>query len=401
MNVPLSVLDLIPISAGSTAADALRNTVELAQASERAGYRRYWFAEHHLNPGVIGASTAVSIALVGGSTATIRLGSAGVQMGHRSPLAVVEEFGLLEASFPGRLDLGIGRSIGRRPPAPDDPTDERELVASIAAARFKARPGGAHSEAEQTQNGLLLPKRYDYSNLIGSPKLALTLSLLQQPSAYTPGYAEQIDDVLALLAGTYRSASGLEAHASPGEGAAVELWILGASGGESAEVAGARGLRFAASYHHSPSTVLDAVEAYRSAFRPSAALARPYVSVSADVVVAETDETALALASGYGLWVRSIRSGEGAIAFPTPAEAAAHVWTEEDRALVKDRVDTQLVGAPQTVAARLSQLQQATGADELAITTITHRHLDRVRSYELLAHEWHGRCARQPARSVP
>jgi len=234
------------------------------------------------------------------------------------------------------------------------------------------------------------------TKLIKSPRMALTLSLLQQPGAFTPPYDEQIEQLLALLRGTYRSEDGLEARAAPGEGAGVEVWILGSSGGDSAEVAGAHGLRFAASYHHSPSTVLDAVNAYRAAFRPSADLVRPYVSVSADVVVAPDGETAGRLASGYGLWVRSIRTGAGAIPFPTPEEAAIHQWTDEDRALVKDRIDTQLVGSPKTVADRLEQLQEATGADELAITTITHRHEDRVRSYELLAQEWQHRHPRSP-----
>ncbi|HXW80847.1 MAG TPA: hypothetical protein VEJ84_15200, partial [Acidimicrobiales bacterium] len=148
------------------------------------------------------------------------------------------------------------------------------------------------------------------------------------------------------------------------------------------------GLRFGANYHVSPGSVLEAADGYRAAFRPSADLDRPYVSVSADVVVAADDTTAAWLALGYGLWVRSIRTGAGAIPFPTPEEAAVHRWTDEDRELVKDRIDTQLVGSPKTVVGRLQQLQEATGADELAITTITHTHADRARSYELLAREW-------------
>jgi luciferase family oxidoreductase group 1 len=167
------------------------------------------------------------------------------------------------------------------------------------------------------------------------------------------------------------------------------VWILGSSGGQSASVAGENGLRFAANYHVSPATVIEAAEGYRAAFRPSADLDRPYVSVSADVVVAKDEAKARELASGYGLWVRSIRSGEGAIDFPTPREARAHTWTDEDRALVADRVDTQFVGSPGQVADKLEQLQEATGADELIITTITHDHADRVRSYRLLAEEWH------------
>jgi luciferase family oxidoreductase group 1 len=390
-EIPLAVLDLLPVSDGSTKSEAVRHAIDLAQQTERFGYQRYWLAEHHFNPGVIGASPAVAIALVAGATSTIRLGSAGVQIGHRTPLSVVEEFGLLDALYPGRLDLGIGRSIGRPAPAPDAPKRELEPAAAAAAKYTGAAGGGAHTSEETTDNGLLLPKRFDMRKLISSPKLGLTLSLLQQPNAYTPEYDEQISDVLALLAGSYRSEGGLEAHASPGEGAAVEIWILGASGGSSASVAGAHGLRFAASYHHSPSTVLDAVQAYRAAFRPSADLDRPYLSVSADVVVAPDDESAKRLASGYALWVRSIRTGKGAIAFPTPEQAAAHVWSDEDRDLVKDRIDTQLVGSPSTVADKLEQLAEATGADELAVTTITHQHADRVTSYELLAKEWQRR----------
>jgi alkanesulfonate monooxygenase SsuD/methylene tetrahydromethanopterin reductase-like flavin-dependent oxidoreductase (luciferase family) len=128
-----------------------------------------------------------------------------------------------------------------------------------------------------------------------------------------------------------------------------------------------------------------------AAFVPSADLGRPYVSVSADVVVAEDEATARELATGYGLWVRSIRSGEGAIAFPAPEQARAYDWTAADRAMVADRVDTRFVGSAAQVAGRLEQLQEATGADELIITTITHEHADRVRSYRLLAEEWHRR----------
>jgi alkanesulfonate monooxygenase SsuD/methylene tetrahydromethanopterin reductase-like flavin-dependent oxidoreductase (luciferase family) len=153
-------------------------------------------------------------------------------------------------------------------------------------------------------------------------------------------------------------------------------------------VAGGNALRFAANYHVSPATVLEAVDGYRAAFQPSAELPRPYVAVSADVVVADDDATARELATGYGLWVRSIRTGSGAIQFPTPAEARAHQWSDEDRTLVEDRLETQFVGSPTTVADQLARLRDATDADELIITTMTHDHADRVRSYQLLAEEW-------------
>ncbi|MDC0766606.1 MsnO8 family LLM class oxidoreductase [Streptomyces sp. HD] len=372
-DIPLGVLDLVPIASGSTAADALRNSIDLAQQTESFGYARYWFAEHHLNPGVAGTSPAVVLALTAAATSTIRLGSGAVQLGHRTALSTVEEFGLIDALHPGRFDLGLGRSGGR-------PPGEKATAPTTLPVIDGRAP-----------NGLLIPPRFSFERLLGSPRVALQRRLLLLPNAESQDYAEQIDDILALLAGTYRSPEGAEAHVVPGEGADVELWILGSSGGQSAEVAGARGLRFAANYHVSPATVLEAVEGYRSFFRPSEVLDKPYVSVSADVVVAEDDTTARELATGYGLWVRSIRTAEGAIEFPTPEEARARAWSDEDRELVQDRVDTQFVGSPSRVADQLEQLQEATGADELLITTITHDHADRVRSYELLAEEWQRR----------
>jgi alkanesulfonate monooxygenase SsuD/methylene tetrahydromethanopterin reductase-like flavin-dependent oxidoreductase (luciferase family) len=373
-STPLAVLDLVPISSGSTAGQALRNSIDLARQAERLGYARYWFAEHHLNPGVAGTSPAVVLALTAAATSTIRLGSGAVQMGHRTALSAVEEFGLLDAAYPGRFDLGLGRSGGR----PRDPK-----VPALAG-------GGAAATVTdgRAPNGLLIPPRFSFQRLLGSPRFAMQKRLLQLPHAESQNYTEQVDDVLALIAGTYLSPEGEEAHVVPGEDAALQVWILGSSGGESAEVAGARALRFAANYHVSPATVLEAVDGYRAAFRPSAELARPYVSVSADVVVAGTEAAARELATGYGLWVRSIRTAAGAIPFPTPEQARRHEWTDDDRALVADRIDTQFVGTPGQVADKLEQLRDATAADELIITTITHDHADRVRSYELLAQEW-------------
>ncbi|MGW7823218.1 LLM class flavin-dependent oxidoreductase [Streptomyces puniciscabiei] len=371
---PLGVLDLVPIVSGSSAPEALRNSIDLARRAEEFGYTRYWFAEHHLNPGVAGTSPAVLLALTAGATSTIRLGSGAVQLGHRTALSTVEEFGLIDALYPGRLDLGLGRSGG-------GPPGERPVPPATVTPVVDGR----------APNGLLIPPRFSFAHLLGSPRIALQRKLLLLPNAESQEYGEQIDDILALLAGTYRSPDGVEAHAVPGEGAGVEVWILGSSGGVSAEAAGARGLRFAANYHVSPATVLEAVDGYRAYFQPSDALDKPYVSVSADVVVAEDDARARELAAGYGPWVRSIRTAEGAIPYPTPEEARAHAWTDEDRALVQDRLDTQFVGSPGRVADHLEQLREATGADELLITTITHDHADRVRSYELLSKEWQRR----------
>jgi alkanesulfonate monooxygenase SsuD/methylene tetrahydromethanopterin reductase-like flavin-dependent oxidoreductase (luciferase family) len=374
--IPLSVLDLIPISSGSTATQALRNSIDLSRHAERLGFNRYWFAEHHLNAGVAGVSPAVAIGLVASATSSIRIGSGGVQLGHRTALSVVEEFGLLDTAYPGRLDLGLGRSSGRPARRQKGDSPPRSLAAARAAAEGVA------------PNGLVIPKKFPIEVLLRSPWARLQRSMTLLPNAEPQDYGEQIDDILALLRGDYTSSEGLEAHAVPGEGAAVQVWILGSSGGQSAEVAGRNGLRFAANYHISPATILEAVEAYRAAFRPSAELEQPYVAVSADAVVADDEPQARELAAGYGLWVRSIRVGAGAIPYPTPKEADAHQWTDEDRELVADRVTTQFVGTPTQVAGQLRCLAEATGADELVVTTITHEHADRVHSYELLAREW-------------
>jgi alkanesulfonate monooxygenase SsuD/methylene tetrahydromethanopterin reductase-like flavin-dependent oxidoreductase (luciferase family) len=395
-RVPLGVLDLVPVPSGSNASEAVSNSVDLARRTESFGYRRYWFAEHHLNPGVAGSSPAVLIALVASATRHIRLGSGGVQSGHRTALSIVEEFGLIDALHPGRIDLGLGRSGGRgyvkerlqsAPPAHDE---EPAIGANGTGAATGGKTPTSHpSHRRYTSNGLLIPERPSFSALLRSPRVTLTTELLQQAGAESGDYGELVGDIVGLLRGTYQSLDGLDPHPVPGRGALVEPWVLGSSAGPSAVVAGELGLRFAANYHVSPATVLEAVDAYRAAFQPSPDLAQPYVAVSADVVVGRDDATAQELATGYGFWVRSIRRGEGAVEFPTPEQAARHRWSDEDRALVADRVDSQFVGSPATVVAGLEQLQRATGADELVITTITHDHADRVRSYQLLVQEWH------------
>jgi alkanesulfonate monooxygenase SsuD/methylene tetrahydromethanopterin reductase-like flavin-dependent oxidoreductase (luciferase family) len=378
--VPLSVLDLVPVSSGASAARAVHNSIDLAKRAEELGFRRYWFAEHHLNEGVAGTAPAVMIGLAAAATRTIRVGSAGVQLGHRTPLSVVEEFGLLDCAYPGRLDLGLGRTRGTPRRRPDGATTGDPV----------ARPPVAAEDVKNARHidGVVIPAPPSLERLRRSPRLALARSLLQQPDAITPGYTEQIADILALLHGEYRSAQGLEAHVTPGEGAGVQLWVLGSGGGESAAVAGHNSLRFAANYHVNPAGVLDAVDAYRTAFRPGAGLSHPHVCVSVDVVVAEGAARARQLAEGYGLWVLGIRSGEGAIPFPTYDEARAHAWTDEERELVADRIPTQIVGSPRQVVEQLERLVRVTGADELAVTTVTHDHTDRVRSYELLAEHW-------------
>src|ERR1700759_2963242 len=165
-RTPLTVLDLVPISSGSTARQALRNSLDLARQAERLGYSRYWFAEHHLKPGVAGTSPAVVLSLAAAATTTIRLGSGAVQMGHRTALSTVEEFGLLDTAFPGRFDLGLGRS--GRPSRP---------------ARAPALAGARAVTNGRTANGLLIPPRFSYAGLLNSPRFALQKTLLQLPHA--------------------------------------------------------------------------------------------------------------------------------------------------------------------------------------------------------------------------
>jgi alkanesulfonate monooxygenase SsuD/methylene tetrahydromethanopterin reductase-like flavin-dependent oxidoreductase (luciferase family) len=373
-EVPLSILDLSPVSEGSSVRAALRNTIDLAQRAESAGYRRFWVAEHHFVPGVASSSPAVLIGAIAAATSRIRVGSGAVQLGHQTAATVVEAFGTLAELYPGRIDLGLGRSGQRRAEAARETTQ--------AGSPDAVTPAGP-----RVVNGLLIPARFSFAHLLRSPRIAAQAALLQQPGAQTPDFAGQVDDILALLAGTYASA-GIGIEATPGTGADAEVWVLGSSGGQSAQVAGALGLPFAANYHVSPATTLEAAEGYRAAFRPSSFLSSPHVMVSADAVVAPTDDEAHELAAGYGLWVRSIRSGAGAMRFPSPETAARFSWSPADRELVEDRVSTQFVGSPETVAKHLRVLQEATGADELLVTAVTHQHADRVRSFELLAREW-------------
>ncbi len=366
---PLSILDLSPVSEGSSVAAALRNSIDLARQAESFGYNRYWVAEHHFVPGVASSAPPVLIGAIAAATARIRVGSGAMQLGHQTPAAVVEAFGVLAELYPGRIDLGVGRSGKRK---------QQDRARSSA-------PGGP--AGPRVVDGLLIPPPFAPGNRLRSPRLAAQAKMLMQPGAQTPDFAEQVDDILALLAGTYR-AGEVPLQATPGTGADAEVWILGSSGGQSAQVAGALGLPFAVSYHITPATALEAADGYRAAFRPSAVLSQPYVMVSADAVVAETDTRARELAAGYALWVRSIRSGAGAMRFPSPSSVDSFDWTDEDRALVEDRVSTQFVGSPETVAKQLRVLQDATGADEVLVTAITHRHEDRVRSFQLLAREW-------------
>ncbi|MBB5161946.1 LLM class flavin-dependent oxidoreductase [Mycobacterium sp. AZCC_0083] len=368
MNVPLSILDLAPISAGSDAATALRNTVDLAQQAEQWGYRRYWIAEHHF-VAVASSSPAVLIGQIAAATQSIRVGAAAVQLGHTTAVAVVESFGMLDAFHPGRIDLGVGRSGQRRREAAKQPVSDQP------------KPPREWREID----GVVVPPPFDLSALMRNPRLKARMGVLQQPEAVPPDFGDQVGDILAMLDGTY-APEGVESHVVPGERAPLSPWVFGSSKGQSAQVAGARGLPFVASYHITPATALEAVDAYRAAFQPSEALREPYVVVSADIVVADDGDTARQLASSYGHWVYSIRAGDGAVPYPDPDTSTP--LTAEQLAVVGDRTATQFVGDPVEVAHRLDALQRVTNADELVVTSVTHRHEDRLRSHELIAKQW-------------
>lgn len=372
----ISVLDLAPVRSGSTPAEAIAESIDLARRAESLGYHRYWVAEHHFAEGVASSSPAVLMAVLAGATSTIRIGSGAVLIGNQPSAVIVEQFGTLDAAHPGRIDLGIGRTAHRSGPPP-------------AAAIPSGEP------TEQVIDGLLLPRPYPLTGLLRDPRVAERQQLVRLPGAEPLPFADQVDQIRALIAGTFTGPSGLTHHVIPGEGAQLDLWLLGSSGGESAQLAGALGLPFAANYHVAPAGVLEAVDAYRAAFRPSALLERPHVMVSADVLVADSDARAHDLARGFGEWVWSIRSGAGAIQYPAPDDLSDLTLTPDQELAVSDRLRTRFVGSPTTVAAQLDTLQRVTGADELLLTTATHDHGDRVHSLELLADSWLG--ATQPA----
>jgi len=369
MTVPLSILDLSPISEGCDAATALRNTVDLAQHAEQWGFKRYWLAEHHF-VAVASSQPALLIGQIAAATQHIHVGAAAVQLGHTTAPSVVESFGILDAFYPGRIDLGVGRS-GQR---------HREA----AKKKPSSEPRPKLPTEWRDVDGVIVPPPFDIRTII-TDQLRAQMSVLQQPEAVSPDFANQIDDILAMLQGCYR-VSDYDVHAVPGEGTSLTPWVFGSSKGQSAQVAGTRGLPFVASYHITPATALDAIDAYRAAFTPSAFLPKPYVVVSADVVVADDTATAQHLASTYGHWVYSIRKGGGAAPYPDPDKSQP--LTDEQRAVVEDRTVTQFVGDPDVVADKLETLQRVTQADELVVTSVTHRHADRLRSHELIAKRW-------------
>ena len=381
MTIPLSILDLSPISAGTSAQQALRNTIDLAQHAEQWGYHRYWLAEHHF-VSVASSSSITLIGLVAAATSHIRVGSGAVQVGHHTSASIVEAFGTIDALYPGRLDLGLGRSGHRRTQFGAQPAHQKggHPVVDTVTGRTEIR------------DGVVVPPPFDPGRIADKSRFIASIGALQQQGAQAADFPDQVDEVRALLNGTYKSADGIALHAVPGEGAQVELFLFGSSASESAELAGRLGLPFAAAYHVAPGTALDAIEAYLAAFRPSAEHPEPYVVISADVVVAPDDATAKHHASTYGHWVHSIRTGAGAAEYLDPDTTAP--LTPDQHRLVEDRLATQFVGSPNTVVARLEALQRVTGANELLVTSITHRHEDRLESHRLLADAWGQRATR-------
>jgi luciferase family oxidoreductase group 1 len=324
-GVPLGVLDLAPVPEGSTAGDALRATIALAKRAEELGFGRFWVAEHHGLPGVASSSPPVLIAHIAGATRTIRVGSGGVMLPNHSSLVVAEQFGMLEALHPGRIDLGIGRAPG---------TDQATAQA--------LRHGGPDD------------------------------------------FPRQLTDLVGFLTGSWPDSHPYrQVHAVPGEGGGPDLWLLGSSG-YSAQVAGALGVPFAFAHHFMPQNTLPALDLYRTSFRPSPELSEPYSMIATGVVCADSDERARFLAGASALAFLRLRTGRpGRV--PTPEEAAAHPYSDLERAFIEDRQATQHIGAPDTVLAGLADLVKRTEVNELMITTQTHDPADRLRSFELLA----------------
>ena len=324
------MLDLAPVPNGSTSAQALRNSLDLARHVEEWGYHRYWVAEHHNMPGIASSAPAVLISHVADATQRMRVGSGGVMLPNHAPLAIAEQFGMLEAFHPGRIDLGIGRAPG---------TDQ------LTAAALRGTP---HISADT------FPR--DLGQLLGY---------------FEDGHTED--------------PFGHTITAVPARGNVPAFWLLGSSD-YGAQVAGYLGLPFAFAHHFSPDNTLPALAAYRSSFRPSQTLQEPYAMVAVAVLCAETDERASWLALPSALSFLRLRSGRPGL-LPTPEEAAAYPYNEVERAFIEQRQRHQVIGSPPTVARGLTDLLEQTRANELMLTTVVHEHADRVRSYELVAHE--------------
>jgi luciferase family oxidoreductase group 1 len=323
MTPTLSVLDLAPITEGSDAARSFRNSVELAQHAERLGYRRFWLAEHHGMPGIASAATSVLIGHVAGATNTIRVGAGGIMLPNHSPLVIAEQFGTLEALYPGRIDLGLGRA-----------------------------PGSDQATAR-----------------------ALRRDLMSDPDAFPQDVVELMD----FMSDEPRQAI----RAVPGRGAKVPVWILGSSL-FGAQLAAMLGLPYAFASHFAPGQLMQAIEIYRANFRPSAQLDKPYVMLGFNVFAADTDEEAAVLATSMQQAFVNLRTGRPTKLLP-PMPNYLDKLAPPVRAMLDDILSCTAIGAPSTVRSAIKSFVDKTEADELMITSQIFDHKARLRSYELTA----------------
>lgn len=322
-DIPLSVLDLAPITEGNTAAITFKNSLALAQRVEALGYKRYWLAEHHNMESVASSATAVLIGYIAGGTKTMRVGSGGIMLPNHAPLMVAEQFGTLASLYPGRIDLGLGRAPG---------TDQ------------------------------------------------LTASALRRNRRETA--QDFPDDIIALQ--TYFSAENKTAkvRAIPGEGLDVPIWILGSST-DSARLAALFGLPYAFASHFAPTQFLTAIDLYREHFRPSPYLDKPYVMACVNVIAADTNAAAERLATSFYRLARGIISGERRPLQP-PVDSMEGLWSEYEEAAVKQMMHYAFIGDGDRVKARLSHFQQETQLDEIMVTSHVYDPAARIHSYEIL-----------------
>ena len=323
-QVPFSVLDLAPIVQGGDAGQALRNTLDLAQHAERWGYKRYWLAEHHNMSGVASAATSVVIAHVAGGTERIRVGAGGVMLPNHAPLVIAEQFGTLEALFPGRIDLGLGRAPG------SDQVTARALRRTLAA------------------------------DVDGFPQ-----------------------DVAELMAYFRPAEPGQRVRAVPGEGLNVPVWILGSSL-YGAQLAAALGLPYAFASHFAPAAMMQAIELYRQRFEPSEQLSKPYVMLGFNVFGADTDEEGQRLMTSVQQAFINLRRGMPTQLQPPVDDYASRLHPFE-RSMLDELLSCSVAGSPETVRAGLEAFIARTGADELMITSQMYDHAARLRSYEIAA----------------
>jgi luciferase family oxidoreductase group 1 len=331
-SLPLSVLDLSPISAGQGDAQAVRDTIALAQYAEKLGYYRYWVAEHHNIPSVASTAPEVMIGQIAARTSHMRIGSGGIMLPNHAPLRVAEAFHVLEALYPHRIDLGIGRAPG---------TDQ---LTALALRRSKERLGAVDFPAQLNE-------------LIG-------LSRGDLPASHP-------------FAGI---------RVIPSDVTLPPIWVLGSTE-DGAAIAAGFGLGFAFAHHINPGGSLQAFEVYRSSFRASRWLDQPRTILTAQAICGATDEEAQYLASTFELaWIR-LRTGRPAPLSP-PEVASAYKYSEGEREMVKYARLHYLAGGPATLREKLLEHVNSLGADELMITTTIYGHAKRMHSYELIAKSW-------------